>query len=84
MARRRSISARKAPASNLGTTTTVPPLSRVGIETWPSPVTWKSGATHSATSVLSTSTWASWLTVFQVMFPCVSTAPLGRPVVPDV
>ena len=39
---------------------------------------------HSAVSVDSTSTWASWLIVLKVRFAWVSTAPLGRPVVPLV
>jgi len=68
------------PDSTAGSVVSTP----VGIETWPSPVTWKSGAAHSATSVLSTSTCTSWFTVFHVMLPWVSTAPLGRPVVPEV
>ena len=76
--------ARTRPGSAFGRTSTLPPLNSVGSVTWPSPTQWNSGAMHSARSVLSTSTWARKLTVFQVMLPWVSTAPLGRPVVPEV
>ena len=77
--------ARQQPAGvEAGGTTTVPPLNRVGRVTWLSPAVWNSGATASATSVLSTSTCASWLSRLKVTLPCEITAPLGRPVVPDV
>ncbi len=79
-----SIRRRIAPGSNTATGSTLPPLNSVGRLTWPSPTAWKSGLMHSARSVLRTSVCASWLTVFQVMLPWVSTAAFGLPVVPEV
>ena len=75
---------RTSPGSNFGTASTLPPLNSVGSVTWLMPTQWNSGAMHSARSVLSTSTCARKLTVFQVRLPWVSIAPLGRPVVPEV
>ena len=68
----------------MGMTTTVPPANSVGRVIWPSPRIWNSGAEHRLTSAREMLTCANWLTVFQVRLPCVSTAPLGRPVVPEV
>jgi len=73
-----------AAGSKRGTGSTLPPLNRVGRVIWLSPTQWNSGEMHSARSVLSTSVWASWLTMFQVRLPWVSTAAFGRPVVPEV
>jgi len=76
--------ARITPGSNLATGSTLPPLNNVGSVIWPRPTQWNNGAMHNARSVLRTSKWASWLTVFHVRLACVSTAAFGFPVVPEV
>ena len=62
----------------------MPPLSKVGNSTWFSAAVWNSGAVTRATSSLRMSTSTSRLYTFQMMLPCVSMTPLGRPVVPEV
>ena len=45
---------------------------------------WKSGAQTSVRSSSARANACIALTLFQKMFPCVSIAPLGMPVVPEV
>jgi hypothetical protein len=71
-------------ASNPRTTTAHPPRSRVGFTVPLSPPMWNSGASARVRSSAVKSIPRPWLTAFQVMLPWVSTAPLGRPVVPEV
>lgn len=82
--RSRAMASNTHAGSNLGTKTIVPPLKNVGMLTSPRPVTWNSGAMHNTTSEPSTSVCASWFMVLNVRLPWLSTAPLGRPVVPLV
>ena len=81
--RSRSIASNTAPVERLPQDE-VPPLSRVGRQLMPSAAAWNSGATTSVTSSLVSSLSTRTLTQFQVRLPCVSMAPLGLPVLPDV
>ena len=79
-----SMSSSTMPGSNICSTTTAAPLVSAGIGVTLSPPMWKSGATTSVTSSISPSNARDALMLFQRTLPCVSMAPLGRPVVPDV
>jgi hypothetical protein len=76
----RSVSA----GSNRRTITAQPPRSSAGFTVPLSPPMWNSGASASVRSTGVKSRPSAWLTAFHVMLPWVSTAPLGRPVVPEV
>jgi len=82
--RSEAMAASTAAGSNAATVTTQPSLKNVGRLTCPRPVAWNSGAMQKAVSVPRTSACASWFMVLKVRLPWVSTAPLGRPVVPLV
>ena len=79
-----SITASVSAGSNRRTTTAHPPPSRAGLTVPLRPPMWNSGARARVRSACAKSIPMDWLTAFHVMLPWVSTAPLGRPVVPDV
>ena len=79
-----SMTARVSVGSNRRTITAQPPRSRAGLTVPLRPPMWNSGARASVRSLPLKSRPMNWLTAFQVMFPWVRTAPLGRPVVPEV
>ena len=73
-----------AAASKRGIRTTVP-ATAVMAQTWAiRPVTWTSGTTTSERSPSRRPYTRSKVTQECTTFPCVATAPFGRPVVPDV
>jgi hypothetical protein len=77
-------SSRTRPASNLDSSTTVAPLSSIGSKPISSDATWNRGEIISATSLRFKSMSTTVLMQFHVMLPCVSSAPFGLPVVPEV
>ena len=81
-----SISVSAGPASKRGSSTTVPPKAKPAfmITVWPKE--WNSGSTHSSVSGLSASApkSASLASALLIMLRCISSAPLGWPVVPEV
>lgn len=64
--------------------TRVPPFRTVGRLVMFSAAVWNSGADSRVTSPVTKSPSTRVLKLFQMRFPWVSTAPLARPVVPDV
>ena len=81
-----SISVSAGPASKRGSSTTVPPKAKPAfmITVWPKE--WKSGSTQSRVSgrSASASKSASLASALEIMLRCISSAPLGCPVVPEV
>jgi HD domain len=83
--RSRAISSTVCCGTNWSWITTVPPAYRIGSVNSPKAPMWNSGATVSVmSSRCSPLPAVSMLTAFHSLLPCVSIAPLGCPVVPDV
>src|ERR1035441_4809118 len=80
----RAIRSRARAGSNADSIRTVPPFRMAGRQSMFSAAVWNSGATTRAISSWPKSASTRTLMAFPVMFPCVSVAPLARPVVPDV
>jgi hypothetical protein len=70
--------------SKRGTSTIVPPYRTLVFSTLDSPKTWKSGSTASPMSSSSKPNSAPAVVQFMNSWKCVSSAPLGLPVVPLV
>ena len=79
-----SIAANTAPGSKCRKRTSGLPICNADIVMTFRPPMWKSGAAVSNTSELFAPNARFAFTLFQTILPCVSIAPLGKPVVPEV
>ena len=84
VARSRSMTSRTLPGSKRGTSVSSPPACTVTFMIELMPKTWNSGSVATVTVSGPASTWSQPTRAAAARLACVSVAPFGVPVVPDV
>ena len=82
--RSRSMISSARPASKRGSSVSVPPTAIVAFSAQVCPKAWNSGSAPSVTVSASRSNSSTAVATLRIRFACVSCAPFGEPVVPDV